>query len=107
MRHLPYISKLALIVSVACLSAIAAEPRLPPELEGVGIEEKLGNAIDLDLQFTAENGYQVPLRQFFHAGKPVILNLVYYSCPMLCNLVLNGQTSVLREVAWTPGDEFE
>jgi protein SCO1/2 len=35
------------------------------------------------------------------------LNLVYYKCPMLCNLVLNGQTASLREIPWTPGDEFE
>ena len=53
------------------------------------------------------SGYQVPLRSFFHKDKPVMLNLVYYSCPMLCNLVLNGQTQVLREMPWTPGEEFE
>src|SRR5207245_2155385 len=44
---------------------------------------------------------------FFQSGKPVILDLVYYSCPMLCNLLLNGQTSSLRELDWTPGKEFE
>jgi protein SCO1 len=37
----------------------------------------------------------------------VVLNLIYYSCPMLCNLILNGQTNTLRELAWTPGNEFE
>lgn len=76
-------------------------------LEGVGVDERVGRAIDLDLTFTAENGYQVPLRSFFHQGKPVILNLVYYKCPMLCNMVLNGQTASLREIPWTPGNEFE
>ena len=76
-------------------------------LEGVGVEERVGRNIDLDLTFIAENGYPVPLRQFFHSGRPVILNLVYYKCPMLCNLVLNAQTSALREIPWTPGEEFE
>ena len=77
------------------------------ELEGVGIDEKLGSKVNLDLEFTGENGYPVTLRSFFKSGKPVVLDLVYYSCPMLCNLVLNGQTAALRELAWTPGQEFE
>lgn len=87
--------------------AAHAEQALPPELEGVGIEERLGARVDLDLTFVAENGYPVALREFFHKGRPVILNLVYYSCPMLCTLVLNGQVNALREIPWTPGSEFE
>ena len=73
--------------------ALHADQPLPAELEGVGIQEKLGAQIDLNLTFTAENGRQAPLKQYFHQGKPVLLNLVYYQCPMLCNLILNGQTS--------------
>lgn len=94
------------IVGLAAVLAVHAQ-QLPPELEGVGIEEKLGAQIDLDLTFIAENGYPVSLRQYFHQGRPVILNLVYYSCPMLCTLILNGQVSALREIPWTPGNEFE
>jgi protein SCO1/2 len=96
---------------LACLLFAAvplpAEEPLPAELAGVGIQEKLGAQIDLNLTFTAENGYQVPLKQFFAPGRPVLLNLVYYQCPMLCNLVLNAQTGTLREIPWTPGREFE
>ena len=62
------------------------------------MEHSSGTKVDLDLQFTAENGYQVPLRQLFQKGKPVLLNFVYYRCPMLCNLVLNGQTAALAEI---------
>ncbi|MDX2150959.1 MAG: SCO family protein [Bryobacteraceae bacterium] len=82
-------------------------PLRPEPLEGVGIDEKLGQSIDLDLTFVAENGRPVTLRQYFEKGRPVILNLVYYSCPMLCNLILNGQTAMLREIPWTPGEQFE
>lgn len=110
-NRLPQLSSpWAIVLAASCLLTIAAargDDQRPLELQGVGIDEKLGNKIDLDLQFTAENGYEVPLRRFFASGKPVILNLVYYSCPMLCNLVLNGQTSMLREIAWTPGNEFQ
>jgi Uncharacterized protein SCO1/SenC/PrrC, involved in biogenesis of respiratory and photosynthetic systems len=105
-RLLHRTSKLALLALLTA-SLWGAEETLPPQLEGVGIVEKLGSPVDLNLQFTAENGYQVPLSSFFHKDKPVLLNLVYYSCPMLCNLVLNGQTQVLHDVAWTPGEEFE
>jgi protein SCO1 len=81
--------------------------RMPSEMQGVGVEEKLGQKIDLDLTFIAEDGYPHSLREYFAAGKPVILNLVYFTCPMLCNLTLNGQVGVLRDLAWTPGREFQ
>ncbi len=77
------------------------------ETEGTGVDEKLGQKIDLNLTFIGEDGYPHPLKDYFSSGRPVILNLVYYTCPMLCNLTLNGQVAVLRELAWTPGKEFE
>lgn len=80
---------------------------MPAEMRGVGIDEHLGETIDLNLTFVGEDGYPHPLKDVFAAGRPVVLNLVYYTCPMLCNLTLNGQVSVLRELAWTPGKEFE
>jgi protein SCO1/2 len=101
-------ASLRLCGAILCLSfALYADQPLPPELQGVGVDEHLGQPIDLNLTFTAENGYPVALKDFFHKDRPVILNLVYYSCPMLCNMILNGQTAALKEVPWTPGNEFE
>jgi len=79
----------------------------PRQLEGVGIDEHLGTSVDLNLTFIAENGYPVKLGDYFHHGRPVILNLVYYNCPMLGTLILNGQTQAMREIPWTPGKEYE
>ncbi len=79
----------------------------PPQLEGVGVDEHLGRAVDLKLQFTDETGYQVPLESFFHKDRPVILDLVYYTCPMLCNLILNGQVDAMKELTWNPGVNYE
>ena len=53
----------------------------PPQLQGVGVDEHLGRPVDLNLTFIAENGYPVALKDFFHKGKPVILDLIYYPCP--------------------------
>jgi len=97
----------ALLLLLLLLLPLHAQQGLPSELEGVGIVEHLGAQVDLDLTFIAENGYPVPLRSYFHQGRPVLLNLVYYSCPMLCNLLLNEQTRALREIPWTPGEEYE
>lgn len=96
-----------LALSLLLATAVTAQNRLPDELEGVGIEEKIGQTVDLNLEFIAENGYPVRLAEFFGKGRPVILNLVYYSCPSLCNLILNGQTDALREIPGSPGKDFE
>ena len=56
---------------------------------------------------SGEDGYPVALRKFVTGDRPVLLNLVYYRCPMLCNLVLNGQVTALRNIPWMPGKEFE
>jgi protein SCO1/2 len=92
---------------VPCVRAERMEP-LPGELEGVGVTERLGQQLPLDLPFTDEDGRSVKLGNYFQAGRPVLLDLGYYRCPMLCNLVLNGFIEGLREVPnWTPGDNFE
>jgi protein SCO1/2 len=99
---------LSLCGAILCAALpLAADQALPPELQGVGVEEHLGRAVDLNLTFTAGNGYPVALRELFHKDRPVLLNLVYYSCPMLCNMILNGQTAALKQMPWTPGNEFE
>ena len=64
-------------------------------LQKVGINQKMGAQIPLDLPFTDESGRDVTLRQYF--GKPVILALVYYQCPSLCNMVLNGVVAQRQE----------
>jgi len=96
-----------LVAALLLSTGLANAQQTPRELEGVSVTEKLGQQVDLDLTFIAENGYPVALREYFKKGKPVLLNLVYYTCPMLCNLVLNAQVAALREVPWTPGNEFE
>ena len=61
-------------------------------LREVGIDQKLNEQLPLDLVFRDENGEKVKLGQYF-GRKPVVLSLVYYNCPMLCNQMLNGMVT--------------
>lgn len=80
---------------------------LPPNLSGVSIDQKLGTQIPLNLQFRDESGQNVTLAQYFKPGRPVVLNLVYYECPMLCTEVLNGLSSTMRLVTFDIGKDYE
>lgn len=79
---------------------------LPAGLRGIGIDQKLGEQVPLDLVFRDERGREVRLNEYF-GSRPVVLALVYYECPMLCNQVLNGLTTSLKAVSFNAGDEFE
>ncbi|HEY3826798.1 MAG TPA: SCO family protein [Bryobacteraceae bacterium] len=92
--------------------ALRAQTARPPGLrpmmtEGLDVDEKVGRTIDLNLTFKDETGAVVPLRSFFNQGRPVILDLVYYRCPKLCNLMLNGQVMALRELPYEAGKDYE
>ena len=68
---------------------------MPAQLQNVGFEPQLNAQIPLDLAFTDETGTAVQLRDYFKQ-KPVVLALVYYGCPMLCNQVEQGVVGALR-----------
>lgn len=78
----------------------------PPGLKNVGIEQHLNQQIPPDLTFRDETGKAVQLRDYF-GRKPMILNLVYYQCPMLCGEVLSGLESALRVLKFDVGKEFD
>jgi protein SCO1/2 len=76
------------------------------QLKGVGIERQLGESVPTELTFRNASGETVTLERYFDGETPVILNLVYHDCPMLCGLMLDGFTSSLQSLSWTPGDKF-
>ncbi|MEZ5319200.1 MAG: SCO family protein [Vicinamibacterales bacterium] len=77
-----------------------------PALREVGIDQKLDAQIPLDLTFTDEAGREVRLGDYF-GQRPVILAMVYYECPMLCTLVLNGLVGSVEPLDFTPGQDYE
>jgi protein SCO1/2 len=91
-----------LLVAAAAPSALALE-KLPAN---VGIVEKLGERVPRNLVFTDETGKKVQLGDYLGDGKPILLTLVYFKCPLLCSLTLNGVVGALRQQSWKVGQEF-
>ncbi|HEY7724740.1 MAG TPA: SCO family protein [Anaeromyxobacteraceae bacterium] len=83
------------------------EDSLPPALQGVEIQERLGERVPLDAAFTGADGRPVRLGSFFGRGRPVVLTLVYYRCPMLCGLVLSGLARAIREMGLPLGEAYD
>ncbi len=87
--------------------ALAEDPASrPPQLRAVGFDQHLGDQVPLDADFLDESGRPVRLGDYFH-GKPVILVMAYYRCPMLCTLVLNGLVQGMIDMSFNAGKEFE
>jgi protein SCO1/2 len=97
---------LALALAVQPLAARATSDIPPPELRDVGLDQRLNQPVPLDLEFRNEAGEPVTLRSLMR-GKPVILSLAYYECPMLCTLVLNGLVGAMKALPFDAGREFD
>ncbi len=79
---------------------------LPAPLQRIAIEQMLGEQVDMSLAFTDETGESVTLGELT-SDRPILLALVYYDCPMLCSLALNGVVSSLKAVELDAGRDFE
>lgn len=79
---------------------------LPVALEEVRVDEQLGAQVPLDAVLRDHEGRPVRLGSLFGDGKPVVMALVYYDCPMLCGLIQSGMARAMRENGLTPGQDF-
>lgn len=80
---------------------------LPRALREVGIDQRLNEQIPLDTVFRDETGREVRIGDYFNGGRPVLLALVYFDCPMMCIQVMGGITSSLKIVPFVPGRDFD
>jgi protein SCO1/2 len=78
----------------------------PDYLAHAGLEQRLGQPLPMQAQFTDETGRTGPLSSWFD-GKPVVMALVYYKCSMLCPQVLHGLATGLKSTTLTPGKDYE
>ncbi len=111
--------RLAMVIGVVCLAGavcaqIAPAPFEPLSIGGpdpsvqfkdIKIEQNLDAQVALDLVFRDESGSQITLGEALD-GKPAILALVYYQCPSLCNVVLNGVEAVVDSMKYHIGKDY-
>lgn len=79
---------------------------LPAQLREVGFDQRIGEPVPLDLRFRESDGREVTLGELFD-GKPVALALVYYECPMLCQMTLEGLARSLKGINFDVGQDFD
>jgi len=98
---------LTLATCLFLVSPVSGQSVFPRDVtQGVSIDQKMGARVPLDLEFKNELGETVRLGDYF-GDRPVVLTPVYYSCPMLCNLVLDGLVRTTRNLKFDIGDEYE
>jgi protein SCO1/2 len=78
----------------------------PAILKDVGIDQKLGAQLPLDQVFNDENGKPLRLDSLLD-GRPIILTLVYFRCPMLCTMVLNDLVQSMHQMKEKLGTDFD
>ena len=81
--------------------------QMPGVLKDVTFRQQLNEQLPLDAAFKDEAGRDVRLGDYFKTGKPVVLAFVYYQCTMLCTQVMNGISSALKALTFTPGQDFD
>lgn len=80
---------------------------LPENMQQVGVDQKLGDRLPLDAEFTNELGEKVTLGDYFDSQKPVLLTLNYSDCPMLCSMQLNQLVKSLQELELEIGKDYQ
>jgi protein SCO1 len=103
---------LAAAAALLVAGSAPGQAQRPPggSLGKVGIDQNLGAALPLDARFLDERGTPVALGDYFSraaAGRPVVLALVYYRCPMLCSYVLDGARQAFRAMSLSAGKDFD
>ena len=86
-------------------SHINAHVEQPKDLSGIGIDERAGQFVPLDLTFNDEDDNQITLKQLIHT--PTILTPVYLHCPNVCSLLLQNLADILNRLPAEPDKEYK
>ena len=114
MRHVFNVAVLAALISTNATAQVSGPPdplslRAPDptiRFKDIQIQQRLDAQIPMDLSFVDEAGNAVQFGDYL-GDRPAILALVYYECPMLCTLVLNGLEQVLSAMKYRVGEDFD
>jgi len=98
---------LALVVAIVGFAWSLKSAQGEDFTKGVGIDQKLGSQVPLDLAFKDENGNEVKLADYF-GKRPVLLMFVFYRCEGTCALELAGVTKLFKDMKLERiGEDYE
>jgi protein SCO1/2 len=97
---------LAVLIGLSAAPSAFAQDDRPAILRDLGFDQHLGEALPLDARFVDASGQAVRLGDYF-GEKPIVVALVYYECPMLCTLTLNGLESAMSVLRFDVGDQYD
>ena len=78
----------------------------PDAMKRAGFEQRHNTQLPMDVKLRDEQGNEITLGSLFD-DRPVILNFVYFNCPMLCNVILNSLCDTLQDLPFSPGKEYQ
>jgi protein SCO1/2 len=93
------------VLALAVLGGSFCAAQSQTESGAVGIEERLGEQIPLDLQLIDEKGQSVPLKQLME--RPTVVTLNYFRCPGICTPMLTNLATALDKIEIEPGKDFQ
>jgi len=77
------------------------------DFKDIKIDEKLGAKLDLEkIILRDEQGAEHPLN-FWFRGKPMVLAMIYFKCPGLCGMLMNGTVGALKRINFDIGSEYD
>lgn len=79
----------------------------PEYLNGVGVSEQLKNFVTKTLRFSNDHKQSLSIQDYLNFQKPILINLVYFRCPSLCNHTLNGLAQVIKKSQWKIGRDYQ
>ncbi|UCE65233.1 MAG: SCO family protein [Candidatus Zixiibacteriota bacterium] len=109
-KNIAFILINAIILSISLLAGLSYAQLIeedPSQLRDIDVEERLNENIPLDFTFVDDSGDSVTLGDYFHHGKPVVLMMGYYSCPMLCGLIMSGIVEAVNETSLKFGEDYQ
>lgn len=106
-----FVVHLAMVVgSLFTASGIAfaqLNDEVPKEVQGVGVDQNLGNNLPMEVAVVDSSGRQVRLGQLFEGERPVLVTLNYSDCPLLCSVQLNQLVQSLDQLELKIGEDFD
>jgi len=104
----PLLALLLVLTCVLASTARAQNARAVAQLRGVDVDEHIGRTLPLELEFTTSEGKKVRLADYFNKGdsRPVILGLVYYKCPMVCDVFMAKTATMMGQIDFDPGTDY-